>query len=113
MNADAWRATSLLAGLLLVSSAFGAVALHAADVAAGYRLARAQERCRVLRREERAAEQRVAALRAPSAVLERARALGLAVDYPERLLVVRKGDLLLRRRLIEESGATAALGRRR
>jgi hypothetical protein len=59
-----------------------AVAQHNACTAAGYKLAEARREGLRLQREIAAAQERLAALRAPAATLARARAMGLALEYP-------------------------------
>ncbi len=54
-----------------------AVAQHNACTAAGYKLAQARREGLRLQRELAAAQERLAALRAPAATLARARAMGL------------------------------------
>lgn len=88
-----------------------AVALHRECTESGYELARAQRDSVRLRRELTWAQQRVAALRAPAALLGRARAMGLTVHYPRRWNVIAAEDVL-RVRHERRAGALTGLALR-
>ena len=113
MSANAWTAVTALSALAATGSALLAVSLNAADVEAGYRLAELRREAVLLRREARAAEQRVSALRSPDALLDRARAMGLSTEYPERALELRPADIRYHLREAERAvEAIARAGRR-
>ena len=82
MNADAWRAVTTFAVLAAAATCFAAVSMHALEVEAGYRLARAQHEARALERDRCEAQQAVSAARSPAALRASALALGLEVAYP-------------------------------
>ena len=93
MRHDVWRALTTLACVIAAGTCFAAVALHAMEVAAGYELGEQEARERDLAREVRAAEQRVAGLETPAAVLARGVEMGLVTTYSERPLVVHAADV--------------------
>ncbi len=71
--------------LAVAGLAVSAIAQHDACTAAGYRLAAARREALDLRRRLAAAEQGLALVRAPEAVLARAAGMGLDLDYPEQM----------------------------
>lgn len=93
MRHDVWRALTTLACVIAAGTCFAAVALHAMEIAAGYELGEQEARQRVLAREVRAAEQRIAALESPAAVLARGAEMGLVTVYSDRPLVIRAEDV--------------------
>ena len=86
---------------LAVVAAFGtgmlAIAEHARQVELGYRLAAARAESDVLRREAHQAERRVAMLRLPQPVAERASAMNLSLEHPRdrRILTSEQVALLV------------------
>jgi len=94
MRHHAWGAATTLACVLAACTCFAAVGLHALEIAAGYDLGREQARHATLARDLRAAEQRVAGLRSPSAVLARGREMGLVTEFTEFPLVVYVDDVI-------------------
>ena len=97
MNADAWRAVTTFAVLAATATCFAAVSMHALEVEAGYRLARAQHDARALERELCDAQQAVSAARSPSALRATALALGLEVTYPSYMPELRGEDVQFHR----------------
>ncbi len=72
----------VLFGATAVLAGAAAVGQHNACTAAGYKLAEARREHVRLDRSIAAAQQRLAALRAPAATLARAAAMGLDLTYP-------------------------------
>ena len=105
MSTDAWRALTTFAVLAAAVTCFAAVSLHAFEIEAGYRLARAQHAARRLARELREAEQAESAARSPSVLRATALALGLDIAYPDRSREVRAEDVQFHRQAVEAEQA--------
>ncbi len=113
MRSDTWGAMTTLACVVALCTCFAAVALHALETAAGYELGRQESAARELCREVRAAEQSVAGLRAPTAVLARGRAMGLVTEFSALPLTIAEADVrFMLRSYAADRELTAQLGDR-
>jgi len=101
MSSNAWTAVTALCATAAIGSSLFAVTLSSRDVDAGYRLGELRREAVVLRRQARAASQRVARLRAPQALLARAKVMGLPTTYPAIPLEVTPADIRYDRKQAE------------